>query len=165
MVVIVLMKVLFKILVLILLGFSIFLIWPQKSLKKETKVLASIRSEEPQKLVLVYNANSDNWSVTKDFFHKMFSPETYPCQLCALTFGPFMMKKDWKQFLDSLPYKKEFLHKDEFVKKYSLNFSNYPVIFAAGKSDIWVLVSKVELESCNNLDQLKQLTLLKLKKR
>jgi hypothetical protein len=49
-------------------------------------------------------------SVT-DFAHKMLSPSTYECQLCALTYGSFSMKQKWKSFIESLPIKTVFFIK------------------------------------------------------
>ena len=69
-------------------------------------------------LIFVYNADAGIFSVVSDFAHKILSPNTYACNLCKLTYGAFSMNKEWKEFLDKLLYKKEFLHKDEFQKKY-----------------------------------------------
>lgn len=153
------MKVLFKIVLLLLIGLSVFLLWPAKSIQPEQRILSAQKpSSQMETMVLVYNATSDHWSVLTDFFHKAVSPQTYPCNLCNLTFGVFTMKDDWKQFLDTLPYKKIFLHKDEFEKKYSMAYTNYPVIFSANQQYLWVLVSKRQIDSCDNLQQLKQVT-------
>ncbi len=59
---------------------------------------------------------------------KIISPSTYQCQLCALTYGNFSMKQDWKSFIESLPIKSVFLYKDEFVQQYKMNTA-FPAVF------------------------------------
>ena len=39
----------------------------------------------------VYNADGDVFSLVGDFAHKIFSPKTYNCNLCAITHGNFGM--------------------------------------------------------------------------
>ena len=80
---------------------------------KETYAIA-----KPKKIILAYNAWGGMVPGAVDFFHKILRPSTYPCNLCYLTYGIFVMKKDWKHFLDSLPYRKVYLMKDEVRKKY-----------------------------------------------
>ena len=36
-------------------------------------------------LLFVYNADSGFFNTLADIGHKLFSPATYPCQLCAIT--------------------------------------------------------------------------------
>lgn len=38
-------------------------------------------------LIFVYNAKSGLISAFGDMVHKIVSPATYPCSLCALTYG------------------------------------------------------------------------------
>ena len=38
-------------------------------------------------LLFVYNADSGFFNTLADIGHKLFSPATYPCQLCAITHG------------------------------------------------------------------------------
>ena len=53
-------------------------------------------------LVFVYNADSGLFNAVSDAAHKIFSPRTYQCNLCALTHSAIGMRREWKQFLDSL---------------------------------------------------------------
>lgn len=76
-----------------------------------------------QKLLFVYNADNDLFSSVADMAHKIFSPATYQCHLCALTYGNFLIKKEWKLFIDSLPIESRFIYKDQF-----LNSINYLII-------------------------------------
>ncbi|WP_420641109.1 hypothetical protein [Candidatus Leptofilum sp.] len=71
------------------------------------------------KLVFVYNADSGVINFILDAAHKIFSPSTYPCNLCALTYTPTGLPR-WRRFVKSLPLPAEFLHKDELAEQYGL---------------------------------------------
>lgn len=65
-------------------------------------------------LILVYNADSGLFTALADAAHKLLSPATYACSLCAITYGAFAMHRAWRDFLGSLPLKKRFHHRDDF---------------------------------------------------
>ncbi|MEO6667868.1 MAG: hypothetical protein ABIN36_00235 [Ferruginibacter sp.] len=115
-----------------------------------------------EQLLFVYNANSDLFSTVTDFAHKILSPSTYDCHLCALTYGSVTMKRDWKMFIEGLPLKTVFLHKDEFKTKYKTE-ADFPSIFITEKETNKLLITKQELVSCNSLEELKNLVTEKLK--
>lgn len=71
-----------------------------------------------KKLIFVYNADSGLVNSWLDMAHKIVSPSTYECDLCALTHGSFSEKQVWKSFRISSPIAMEFYHKDEFLSKY-----------------------------------------------
>lgn len=71
-----------------------------------------------QRLLFVYNADGGLLPGLKDMFHKLLSPATYPCSLCAITYGAASMRPEWQQFIKSLPVPVEFLHRDEFGRAY-----------------------------------------------
>jgi hypothetical protein len=101
------------------------------------------------RLVLVYNANAGLLSGAVDFLHKTFSPATYPCQLCAISYGPLGMKRRWKAFLDSLGLPLLFLHKDEFAGPEPL-----PAIFLETVDGRETLVSAKDFGRISSLDAL-----------
>ncbi|MBO2010712.1 hypothetical protein [Hymenobacter negativus] len=72
----------------------------------------------PQRLVFVYNADGGRLAGLKDMFHKILSPATYPCSLCAITYGATSMRPEWREFVQHLPVPVDFLHRDEFVRDY-----------------------------------------------
>lgn len=115
-----------------------------------------------EKLLFVYNANSDLFSSVTDFAHKIISPTTYACSLCALTYGNFAMKKDWKSFTENLPIETSFLHKDQFQKSYSLN-ADLPAVLIEDEQGLQPFVSKSEIGLCASLDELKNLLNKKLR--
>jgi hypothetical protein len=49
-----------------------------------------------------------------DSVHKIMSPSTYPCQLCAITYGLLAMKREWRLFLDGLGMEVMFHHRPDF---------------------------------------------------
>lgn len=63
--------------------------------------------------------------------HKQFAPDTYPCSLCALTYGPVSMRGEWKQFLDELPMDVVFHHRDDFAADYPGESPDLPAILVA----------------------------------
>jgi hypothetical protein len=114
-----------------------------------------------QRLLFVYNANSDLFSAVSDFAHKILSPSTYQCHLCALTHSNFSEKQEWKTFIKTLPVKSIFLHKNEFAKQYKMDIV-LPAIFFLSDGSIKEMIPKQQLESCQSLQELKTLVIQKL---
>ncbi|MGO4920639.1 GTPase [Maribacter spongiicola] len=112
------------------------------------------------KILFIYNANSDAGSKMLDFAHKIVSPDTYDCALCTLTFGNFTENKQWTAFRESLlaqGYELEFFHKDEFQKKYKSKFGHkytYPIILVETDYDLEVLVSAEKLNAMETVEEL-----------
>lgn len=67
-----------------------------------------------QRLVIVYNANAGIAAGVMDSVHKILSPSTYPCQLCAVTYGLVAMKREWRAFIDGLGMEVIFHHRPDF---------------------------------------------------
>ncbi|MFN2439770.1 MAG: hypothetical protein ABR503_11265 [Chitinophagaceae bacterium] len=114
-------------------------------------------------IILVYNAWGGIYPGLVDFVHKEFFPKTYPCNLCYLTFGTFSMKEEWKQFIDSLPYKKTELHKENFQREYEPGNLQLPVILVNDGKQVQILLSAVELNQYTSLEELIVATKSKLK--
>jgi hypothetical protein len=72
-------------------------------------------------LIFVYNADTGKWNGYMDIMHKIFSPSTYPCSLCAITYGTFSIKEEWEAFKNTLRLPLTFLHKDEWNQKYNID--------------------------------------------
>jgi hypothetical protein len=66
------------------------------------------------KLVFVYNANAGIAAGIIDSIHKTISPATYPCSLCAITYGALWMDPKWKAWLKAQPFKSIFYHRPDF---------------------------------------------------
>jgi len=109
------------------------------------------------KLVFVYNADSGLFNTMSDIAHKIFSPSTYNCQLCALTHSYFSAKDEWKAFLNTIDLPMVFLHKDEFLTKYQHYEIKLPAIFIEEANELALLINADALNQCNSLDELKTL--------
>ncbi len=108
-----------------------------------------------QKLQFVYNAETGYFNKLTDFAHKIISPGTYACSLCALTYGKFTMKKEWADYIQQLPMEVEFVYRNEW--KFAPIRKEYPVIaLKSGDNRIEVLLEAEELDKIKSLDQLKE---------
>lgn len=99
-------------------------------------------------LLFIYNANSGALNGLLDTAHKLVSPETYQCELCDLTHGAFTEKKEWLRFRESVKTPMQFLHKDEFLKRYKSKWLpqyDFPVVLAVVDSGLEVAISKERL--------------------
>ena len=107
-------------------------------------------------ILFVYNGDSDLLSGIKDSFHKILKPSTYECRLCSLTYGPLAMKRDWKSFVKNLGYEVNFLHRDEFRKRYKNN-SQLPAAFLENEKELKPFITAKEMNTCNTLQELETL--------
>ncbi len=107
------------------------------------------------KLIFVYNAESGAINSLIDIGHKLLNPETYKCNLCALTHNTFSEKIEWKKFKSKIPLKLEFLYKDEFKEKY--NFKTELPAVLIEKNGLNVIINSEEI---NRLKELSELTSL-----
>lgn len=110
-------------------------------------------------LVFVYNADSGVFNTLADAAHKIFSPQTYRCNLCALTHSAAGMRKEWKRFLDGLDSPVEFLHADELKARYGVTGIPLPAIFQREGESLNVLFGADAINACRTMDDLKRLIL------
>ncbi|UOQ71111.1 hypothetical protein [Hymenobacter cellulosilyticus] len=88
-----------------------------------------------QQLVFVYNADTGLVNSVLDLAHKLISPTTYPCSLCAITHGT-RMRPEWKEFIAGLSLQSEFLHRDEFLARYpQWAATALPAVFGRTETD------------------------------
>jgi hypothetical protein len=107
------------------------------------------------RLILVYNADSGLLNAVKDAVWKVVRPATYPCSLCALTYGWVSMHGRWRRFLNRLPYAKVFYHKDDFAAAYPGVTIPLPAILMAYPGQVPdILVAAAELDALPDLDAL-----------
>ena len=110
-----------------------------------------------QKLIFIYNANSGLRNTIIDGAHKIFSPNTYECRLCGITYGSFTENKAWKKFRKETNLEMEFLHKDEFQKQYASKFGHrftFPIVLAATENGMEVFVKTKELNGFEDAQEL-----------
>lgn len=103
-------------------------------------------------LIAVYNADGGLLDAARDAVHKLVSPATYPCSLCALTYGAVSMRRVWRAFLDRLGMPVMFLYRDEFREDLDSRDLPLPVILLGGETNPpEVLVSAAELDALPDL--------------
>jgi len=110
-----------------------------------------------KKLIFIYNADSGIRNMIMDSAHKIFSPATYECSLCDITYGAFTENSIWKKFRKNTDLQMDFLHKDEFGKAYASKFGHkftFPIVLAQTKDSLEVFVKTEELDRIENSEEL-----------
>ncbi len=108
-------------------------------------------------LIFVYNADSGLFNTLADIGHKLFSPDTYKCDLCMLTHGYLSERGEWRTFVEQLPMPSRFLHRDEFRREFPQVDVPLPAVFLQQGPRISLCVNSRSLHDCRNLDDLKTL--------
>jgi hypothetical protein len=110
---------------------------------------------EPEKVILVYNADSGWGNALLDAVHKAVSPGTYACHLCAVSYGPLTMRRAWRDYLAALRVPVECLHRDAFHARYGHLSLPLPTILRQ-RSDgpLEVALSAAEIKSLRSVDEL-----------
>ncbi|MEY4905270.1 MAG: hypothetical protein RLZZ292_3085 [Bacteroidota bacterium] len=111
-----------------------------------------------KKLLFVYNADSGKWNAYLDMAHKIFSPSTYPCSLCDITYGIFKIRPEWDEFIQNTSIPFEFLHKDEFLTAYpNSTFRDFPFILAVDETEaLSMFLPAEQLNEYKTVEALKQ---------
>ncbi len=131
-----------------------------KPIDKNSKSPVSDFQSEIEKptLLFVYNADSGFFNLAADIARKIFSPQTYDCNLCAITHDAFAMKNEWRQYLDALNAPLEFLHADEFKTRYPFESARkLPAVFRRENDGLELLISADEINSCRTARDLEQI--------
>jgi len=123
-------------------------------------------TKNKDKLIFVYNVDSSVFSQVSGAVKKIVTPSKYECNLCMITYGTVSMKDEWREFLDTLPFEKEFLHRDEFQKQYpELESTKLPTIFISPNNTLNPLVSADEIILQKNIKDLKELLIGRIRKK
>ncbi|MGV6859055.1 MAG: hypothetical protein ACWA5X_08780 [bacterium] len=109
------------------------------------------------RLVFVYNADGGLFNTVTDIAHKIFSPKTYQCQLCMLTYGTFQIREEWEAYLRDAPFETEFLHRDEFIKTYPGYPDALPAVYRHEGGRLVLHAGAEVINACDSLDALKVL--------
>lgn len=112
---------------------------------------------EKSKIVFVYNADSGVFNLLSDVAHKIFSPQTYPCNLCAITYGTLGMKEEWREYLKTLKVPFEFLHADEFKVKHRIENVELPAVFKQENGELQLMIDSKTINSCHSVDGLRRI--------
>ncbi|HVC35969.1 MAG TPA: GTPase [Candidatus Dormibacteraeota bacterium] len=104
-----------------------------------------------KELVFVYNAKSGFLNAVTDLIHKSVKPETYGCELCRITFNGVSMDKVWRNYVQKLPLKTTFIHKDEFTKEYPGENMSFPVILIKDENSLTELIKSSEFDQITDI--------------
>ena len=108
-----------------------------------------------KELIFIYNAKSGVFNAFLDWSHKMFSPNTYECNLCGITYNSFGKLSKWKTFLDSKKLKKTFYYTDHIS---SLDFMTEdvkpPCIFLKNTKTTELIMNSSEINKLISVDEL-----------
>ena len=131
---------------------------------------------DENKVNLIFVFNADTGGRFKSFIetlHKTFKPSTYDCNLCAVAYGAFGMKKEFKKFINNLDvpveamgkdiFDLEFVHRDEFDKKYNITDAKYPSAYLEDSEGIKLFISQDEMNSVEDVKELITLVEEKIK--
>jgi len=116
-----------------------------------------MKKRKTKKVIFVYNANSGSRNAIMDSMHKVFSPATYNCKLCDITYGVVSENRTWKKFRQNSEHKMVFLHKDEFAKQYASKFGykfEFPIILIEGDKGLEVLVTAEQMSELKTAHRL-----------
>ncbi len=105
-------------------------------------------------LIFVYNADSGVLSAAKDWVHKIVSPRTYECSLCAVTFGNLGMRPQWRRYVKMLPMPVRFIHRDELRQQHPTLSDPLPAAYAVTAGRPELLIDQATMEACSSVDQL-----------
>lgn len=105
-------------------------------------------------LLFVYAGDSGAVNGLVHYVHKIVSPSTYECHLCALTDGPLGRRKAWSRALAELAPDATFLHRDELIRRYGADQPPLPAVFTLRNGYPELLIAKAEIDACADLDAL-----------
>jgi hypothetical protein len=108
----------------------------------------------PERLLIVYNAEAGIAAGIKDSIHKLLSPDTYPCSLCALTHGTLRMDPAWKAFLARILIDVRVYHRPDFRDRYPDLAIALPAILLERGRAAELLIGNEELAGIGSLDAL-----------
>jgi len=107
------------------------------------------------RLLLVYNADSGILNALAHAVHKAVWPDSYPCSLCAITYGAVSMRGRWRSFLNNLQMEKVFHHRDDFVAAYPGHHFALPAILISDFGQApRMLLSCEQLDGIADVDEL-----------
>jgi hypothetical protein len=106
------------------------------------------------RLIFAYAVDGGPVSSIVNYMHKMVSPGTYRCNMCALTYGTFGTKQEWTTFIESLPYEVILLHRDELAERYPGVKDPLPAVFAERGGALSVIVDAPAMTRPRTLDDL-----------
>ncbi len=110
---------------------------------------------QPDRMLMVYNAEEGFFNALNDWAHKFFSPETYECPLCRFTYGMTSMLMPWKKFIEQQAFPVSFQYRPEFRKSYpQFKALPLPLILIEQAGTVEPLIFAEEIEATGGLTAL-----------
>lgn len=107
------------------------------------------------RLVFAYNADAGIAAALLDMVHKIASPATYPCSLCAITYGAVSMRRQWRDWLKELPVQPVFHHRPDFRAAYpQASDWTLPLVAVERGTALQPLIAAPELNAIADLGEL-----------
>lgn len=117
--------------------------------------MTGINNAAPDALMIVYNADEGVGAALFDAVHKLVRPDTYPCNLCAITYGAVSMKGAWRDWLKSLPFATEFHHRQDFARAYpAMSRLPLPAILRRDGNELTLLLGADDMRADMGVDAL-----------
>lgn len=110
-----------------------------------------------RELVFVYNADAGLGHALLDAAHKLLSPGTYSCDLCALTYGAVRMRAPWAAFVQRLPAPVRFMYRDQVRRTWPHVAFELPALLELRDGAPRLLVSAEAIRGCADLHSLMRL--------
>ena len=109
----------------------------------------------PDDLLFVYNANAGLIAGVIDSVHKTLSPATYPCSLCAVTYGAMSMRPEWRRWLQAQPWTAVFHHRPDFRAAWP-EFADLalPAILRRDAAQLTLLIGAEEMQRLTDIPAL-----------
>jgi len=101
-------------------------------------------------LFFIYNAKSGFGNMILDGVHKIVHPSSYPCDLCAITYHAVGKRKEWKLFLEKLPFAVKFYYTDTIPPDFKKNFE-FPAVLRYENSSVSCILDKQDFAELNDL--------------
>ena len=106
-------------------------------------------------LLIVYNAGEGLFAALGDAVHKAVSLATYPCSLCAVSYGAVRMRPEWRAHLRALPYATRFYHRPDFCRAYpTMAALPLPAILLEDEAGPRVVLDAVTLNTLPDVEAL-----------
>ncbi len=114
-----------------------------------------MNADAASRLLIVYNADVGLLAAAFDVVHKIVSPRTYPCSLCAVTYGPVAMDRRWRAWLRALDMPVAFFHRQDFHAAYpAMAGEPLPLIARDESGRVEVLLDAAALTRLTTVDAL-----------
>ena len=108
------------------------------------------------KLYFIYNARKGLLQGVFDSAHKLISPKTYPCDLCALTYHSFGKRPAWENYLQKVreDFDIHFLYKSEKADWPFKSNVKLPAILLISGNKQSVILAKSDFKELSSLESL-----------